>query len=207
MPDMIPSEATTAGRIAQSVEAEERCPRCGGPPTKRSLRFQCGYNAELNVDSVQCLRRQLAETQERAEKYEGLYRLWQFTARLSVDLPDEDAAMRLWAENDQLRRVVEASKKTLVAFEHSVTFSQMRWAIRGLRDALAGAPANPYAAVVEALAEADRTMRYAHDVMMLCNQDGPDGNRIRTVTGNLALGADAAGRALANLPVWEGVDS
>lgn len=48
-------------------DEQERCPKCGAPETKRELRFQCGYNAELNVDSIGCLRRQLSQTQDQLQ--------------------------------------------------------------------------------------------------------------------------------------------
>lgn len=87
MPDLIPSEATTAGAIRQSVEAGERCPKCGAPfggttdmPTRGTLQrrsrtvFQCRstrYNDDGSFfEHSHCLRRQLAQAKERAEKAE-----------------------------------------------------------------------------------------------------------------------------------------
>lgn len=73
-----------------------------GPMARWAVRY--GY---VLVEKVEELTKELAQAQEQASRYEALYRLWQFTARQSVDLPDEDVALRLWSENARLRRVLE----------------------------------------------------------------------------------------------------
>src|SRR5690554_5217973 len=70
---MIDSEATQAGRIRQS---EERCPDCGHVPKKYAdlrewgVALRDGKKVAYHKETF-CLRRQLAEVQERAETAEA----------------------------------------------------------------------------------------------------------------------------------------
>ena len=113
MPDLIPSEATTAGAIRQSVDGTKRCPRCGSKLDGRNPylpsygRYECGSYERDDTATIECYRRQLAQAQaevERLRREREIVRNRLRSARMHIPTstpspPDGKAAMKIGAKD------------------------------------------------------------------------------------------------------------